>query len=258
MALLDDLQGQVTRLTSSRAYGRVNDAVNAAQAGLSAYSRSYGSGAGGKPGPVNPLEAAMGRPDPLMAYDWYCLMPTLSGIGADPTSLPWDRVEEATLPQVEFEPVSNYRAGKTYHYPSHHNLSTLTCKLYEDANGSATAYIRNWQSLIMDRQTGLYNPAAVFKLPITFALFDVAREDVATITYIGCWPQTTDSYGLESGQSNRINPSVTFSVDDVVMSFAKFTATDLSSAGFSGKDYPPQVSTNQSVFPTPSLGIFDR
>jgi hypothetical protein len=137
-------------------------------------------------GKIDPLQAMRGRPDPLLGIDWYCNMPDLPG---NPSFLPWDRVEEATLPMLEFEPTSNYRAGKMYHYPSHQNLGPLTLKLYEDVNASATAYIHNWQSLIFDKVTGLYGTPNQYKKVITFTLFDVSKLDALQIIYSGCWPQ---------------------------------------------------------------------
>lgn len=174
--------------------------------------------------PINPLADARSRKDPLLNIDWYCSLPFLNGVQSEPRTLGWEMVEEATLPMFEFEPQSNYRAGKTYHYPSHQNLGTLTLKMYEDSSGSATAYIRNWQSLMFDHETGLYNVPGVFKNIITVTMFDVAKYEAIVIRYLGCWPQNIDAFQLMGGSAERISPSVTFSVDDIEMTFMQLTS----------------------------------
>lgn len=177
----------------------------------------------------DPLEAASARGDPLLGVDWFCDLPTLYGTpsGTVAKSLSWEMVEEANLPMYDFEPMSNYRAGKMYHYPSHQNLGSLTLKLYEDIAGYSTAYIKAWQSLIFDKASGLYNPPSLFKLNIKFTLYDVGKKETMVITYLGCWPQTVDAYSLVGGSSDRIVPGVTFSVDDVEITFSQLSTNQV-------------------------------
>lgn len=167
----------------------------------------------------NPRSRAKSRGDPLLGIDWYCEMPALAGGGSSTPTLGWEMVEEATLPMYDIEPMSNYKAGKLFHYPAHQNLGTLSLKLYEDHNGSSTNYIKAWQALIFDRETGLYNPPSKFKLNIKITMFDVAKKDAIILTYLKCWPQNIDAFNLVGGSSDRVVLGVTFSVDDVDISF---------------------------------------
>jgi hypothetical protein len=221
----------------------------------SARASSRGGNGAGRVAPINPLADAVSRLDPLLSIDWYCTLPLLQGVRSEPRTLPWQMVEEATLPMFEFEPVSNYKAGKTFHYPSHQNLGSLTLKFYEDSSGQSTAFIRNWQSLIFDKETGLYNVPKVHKQIITFTLFDVAKFEVITIRYLGCWPQNPDSYQLIGGSSERITPSVTFSVDDIEMTFNQLTSEATQSLISNvGYDYPSVPNVSTDAFPDPYLG----
>jgi len=205
----------------------------------------------GNKGKRDPLAAAQARNDPLLGIDWYCDLPFLSGAASQPTSLGWEMVEEATLPMFDFEPQSNYQAGKLYHYPAHQNLGNLTLRLYEDTSGQSSAYIKNWQSLIYDKETGLYNPPSKFKLAITFTMFDVAKLDVMVITYLGCWPQNVDAIPLVGGASDRVIPSVTFSVDDIRMSFAKLSAQQAQSVLQNpNSEFPNMRGVFPSLYPT--------
>lgn len=240
MSLLDTLKTASVGFGSSRLTG---NSRNAAELLMNLYNRGQSKPGDFQPkgntGRVDPLQMAQGRSDPLLGIDWYCEMPFLSGASGEPTTLGWEMVEEATLPMFEFEPQSNYRAGKMYHYPAHQNLGNLTVKLYEDSEGHSSAYIKNWQSLIFDKKTGLYNPPSKHKLSIGFTLFDVGKLEVILITYSGCWPLNVDAFNLVGGSSDRIVPGVTFSVDDIDMSFAKLTPAQASSSLLnSGKEYP--------------------
>jgi hypothetical protein len=252
MSLLDALQTAATGFGTSKLHG---NARNAADLLINLYKRNQSAPGEFKPkgntGKIDPLKVARGRKDPLLGVDWYCELPFLNGVSDQPNHLDWSMVEEANLPMYEFEPQSNYRHGKMYHYPSHQNLGNLTLKLYEDSSGQSTAYIKNWQSLIFDRQTGLYNPPSKFKTTITFTLFDVSKLEVMVITYSGCWPQNIDAFSLVGNASDRIIPGVTFSVDDVYMSFAQLTSGQAESALInSGTDSPDFTGVYPEMYPT--------
>ena len=252
MALIDALKTAALGFGRSRLTGNSRTAADLL---INIYKRTQ-MGVGvykpqGRTGTIDPLAAARARKDPLLGIDWYCQLPVLPGVSAQPNSLGWEMVEEANLPLYEFEPQSNYRAGKMYHYPSHQNLGSLTLKLYEDVSGQSSAYIKNWQALMFDPNTGLYNPPSQFKLPITITLFDSAKFDVLVMTYTGCWPQTQDPFALTGGASERVIPGITFSVDDMYMSFAKLTSAQAESALLNtGKEFPNMQNTFPNMYPS--------
>lgn len=162
-----------------------------------------------KAGNHNWLSAAQGRPDPMMDIYWYVQLPDFGGV-----KLAWEYVEEATLPFVDFDSVSNYKAGKNFHYPNHYNLNTLQLKFYGDVTGKAYSYLKAWQSLIADTSTGLYNVPSVYKKTISITILDAAQYLVTKFTYLGCWPMSVDQVTVGSQQTSRITPTVTFQVDE--------------------------------------------
>lgn len=252
MSLFDQLKTAAIGFGTSRLSG---NSRNAAELLGNLYNRSQMSiGTAqrkGNTGKIDPLRYAQSRADPLLGVDWYCELPFLAGASGNPTLLGWEMVEEASLPMFEFEAQSNYRAGKLYHYPAHQNLGNLTIKLYEDSYGQSSAYIKNWQSLMFDKQTGLYNPPVKHKLPICFTLFDVAKLEVMIITYNGCWPMNIDAFNMVGGSSDRIIPGVTLSVDDIDISFCKLTPQQASSALINSGTEAPDFT---GVVPNPDAG----
>lgn len=193
----------------------------------------------------NPLTAGRARTDPLMSYNWYCDLPTIDG-----TSLGWEFVEEATLPLVEFEPMSNYRAGKMYHYAGHYSIGTLNLKLYEDSRGSAVNYLDAWQRRIINLESGLYNVPRDYKQTVKFTILDVAKLTVMFVEYTGCWPTRPDSISLNSGSSDRVILSVELSVDEMRLKFGKFEKNHVPSIiDIIGTDFPPKLSSLPMNFP---------
>lgn len=191
------------------------------------------------------LDAALSRPDPLLGLNWRCDLPIIDSTN----QLDWSRVEEANLPFVEFEQVSNYRAGKMFHYPHHYTLGVLTLKLYEDSFGSALSYLNEWKRLMLDGKTGLYNVPSVYKKPVKITIYDSSFRTVMFLTYIGCWIPRHDPYTL-SGETQRINPSVEVSVDDVELSFGKFNDGEIPSLiDKIGSEFPPRITDLPDLFP---------
>lgn len=207
-----------------------------------------------KPGNYHWFDKARGRPDPLPDTFWWVQMPDLgasvvSGVGGV-SSLPWEYVEDANMPFIEFEQVSNYRAGKNYHYPSHYNIGTLQLKLYGDVRAKALNYFLAWQMLISDTSTGLYFAPKFYKKDITVHILDAAQLTVGSFTYEGCWPTNVDQLALVSGQSGRLTPTVTFSVDSMRVTLGQFEPDDVPNVVSAiSKDFPASISKLPSVFP---------
>jgi hypothetical protein len=165
------------------------------------------------------------------------------------SSLGWEYVEEVTLPFVEFEKTSNYKAGKMFHYPHHYSLSSLSIKLYEDTKGKSLQYLNDWKRLVLDGKTGLYNVPSVYKKPIKITIYDSAQNTVLFLTYLGCWIERHDTYAL-SGESQRINPQVEFSVDDIEVSFGKFSPGQIPSIiDKIGSEFPLRITDLPNLFP---------
>jgi hypothetical protein len=197
------------------------------------------------PGDRDPLSAARARLDPLLSFNWYCDLPLIDG-----TELSWEFVEEATLPFIEFEQTSIYRAGKQYHYPHHYNIGTLSLKLYEDSQGIATRYLDAWRRKIVDPDSGLFYLPKDYKKTITVTILDQAKATAMFLEYTGCWPMRSDAYQMTSGSAERIAPSVEFSVDEIRCKFGKFAPGQIPSiVNNVGVDFPPRVSSLLKDFP---------
>jgi hypothetical protein len=197
------------------------------------------------PGTRDPLSAARARLDPLMSFNWYCDLPDLDG-----AQLGWQYVEEAILPFLELEQVSNYQAGRQKHYPHHYNLGSLSLKLYEDSNGIATSYLDTWRRKIVDPDSGLFYLPKDYKKTIIVTVLDQAKATVMFLEYTGCWPMRSDSYQMTSGSSERIAPTVEFSVDELRCKFGKFAPGQIPSIVNSvGHDFPARVTNLLKDFP---------
>lgn len=249
MGLAEFALGQAKSLVKSKLSGPVG---TLADLGERLYGRSkLGLGASNAPrltpAPRHWLNEARGRSDPLLNVFWYCDLPYINGPGS---SLRWSHVEEVVLPFVDFDQVSNYRGGKNLHYPNHYNINTLQIKLYEDSQATATQYIYGWQALMMDRGSGLYTPPSVYKKTVHVTVLNVAMLSVMVFEYTGCWPQSVDNLTFTSGNSERLTPTLTLSVDEMNIKFGQFEAGQIPSLMDNvGKDFPASMPKLPSAFP---------
>jgi hypothetical protein len=249
MALIDQAQYALIGLAKQRIPGVGGRAVDLAEV---LYRRSLnGLGTPGSRAQVNtdkdPLAAMRNRSDPLMNFNWWADMPVLDS----QFRLGWEFVEEATLPFIEFEQISNYRAGKNYHYAHHFSLGSLNLKFYEDSRGTATDYLTRWQSLIHNKESGLYYFPSDYKKTITVWVLDVAKLTVMCLDYTGCWPQRLETLQFGSASSERVVSGAEFSVDEVNLKVFKFSPSEIPSVVQAvGKDYPPRLSALPDVFPS--------
>ncbi len=242
MSLQDQALSALKQATLSRLPTQARQALNIGSRIADRFSPKF-SGSSGKSSGA--LSAIRSRADPLMSFNWRCDLPIID----NSFKLGWEYVEEATLPFVEFEKTSNYKAGKMSHYPHHYSLSSLSLKLYEDKQGKSVEYLNQWKKLIIDGKTGLYNVPKVYKKPIKITIYDSALSTVMFLTYLGCWVERHDTFAL-SGDSQRINPSVEFSVDDIEVSFGKFEAGKIPSIiDKIGSEFPLRITDLPNLFP---------
>jgi hypothetical protein len=207
--------------------GRTGDFLT--NAANTASRLASGGSASGRTGRRDVLSAMQARPDPLMNFNWFAIMPLVSPKNGQSYDLGWEYVEEATLPFVEFDQVSNYRAGKNVHFPQHSSVGTLGLKLYEDSEGTATAYLNAWQATMYNPDTGLYSYPRDFKKTIQITVLDVAMNSVMVIDYMDCWPMRFDQVNLSSGSSERVLMGVEFSVDRTNIKIGKFAESEMPS-----------------------------
>lgn len=242
MSLQDQALSALKQVAMSSLPTQARQAINIGSRIADRFSPKFAGSSGNSSGALNAIKS---RPDPLMSFNWRCDLPTID----NSVKLGWEYVEEATLPFVEFEKTSNYKAGKMSHYPHHYSLSTLSLKLYEDSKGKSVQYLNDWKKLIIDGKTGLYNVPKVYKKPIKITIYNSSLSTVMFLTYIGCWIERHDTYAM-SGESQRINPSVEFSVDDIEVSFGTFDPLKIPSIiDKIGSEFPLRITDLPNLFP---------
>src|SRR6478736_4630099 len=225
MPIAEFALGWATSLARSKLTGKVGTLANVAENLLRRYNtKPEARDLDLEPGDKDWFAMARSRPDPHLNIYWYADLPMLpvSIDGGAVAQLPWYFIEEVTLPQIEFEQFNNYRAGKNYHYPNSYNLNTLQVKTYGDVSAKAINYFTSWQLSILDPSTGLYFTPDQFKKPIKITTLDATNLTVAIFELHGCWPTNVDQFVFTSGQADRITPTITFSVDSLVIKVGKF------------------------------------
>ncbi len=238
---LSDVRAATDQLIHGNISGALHTLGGAGQSSLAALTKAFGIGSGSKlTGPSkslntvaegNSLGGALARPDPMLGFNWYAVLPDVTPIEGTPQKLPWYYVEEANPAFRMFETRSIFHEGHNKHYPSTYTVDPLSMAIYADENNEALNYLTSWAGAILlptttstvETQGGGYGRPAGYKKTIKIILVNAAKKKIATLTYIGCWPTHMDPYALESSSSTRLVNRVTFSVDDVFITLDSFT-----------------------------------
>ena len=179
---------------------------------------------GGGPGssPVNPLQGALSRADPMQSFQWYCELPTLSPPGRAQASLPWNYVEEASPPFREFDVRQVYAQGRNRHYAGAYNVAQMPLHFYADIQNQSLQYLKAWQQCILApfastdfTKGGGFGRPSDYKKTIRIYLLAPDMSKIMYFELIECWPVNLDSLNLDSGSSTRLTYNVNFSVGDV-------------------------------------------
>ena len=253
-SLLDIGANAAIGLAKQKLSAPVSQAVDLGQTLFKRFTEGPGNplANAGKPGQKDPLRAMQGRSDPLMNFNWWCDMPIINSS----TQLGWEFVEEAQLPFITFEQVSNYRAGKNYHFAQKYNLGNLNLKFYEDSKATVANYISDWQGMILNAKSGLFYFPKDYKKTISIWVLDVAKLTVMCLDYTGCWPLTPETYNFGSSSSERIVAGCEFSVDSLEIKFGKFDSSDIPSMMSTvGNSFPPKLSALPDVFPSKFVNL---
>lgn len=180
-----------------------------------------------------------------MNFNWWADLPNLDG---NQVKIGWEFVEEVTLPFIEFEQVSNYRAGKQYHFAHHYNIGTLGLKFYEDSYGTSTQYLTHWQSIIQSQSSGLYRLPKDYKKTISIWVLDVSKLTVMCLVYTGCWPTRLDTMQLGSLNGDRVIVGAEFSVDEMHVDFIKVNPRNIpANVGTLGSQWPLRMETLETA-----------
>lgn len=222
MAGVDSSVVQASRVLSSGNPISAVQSVLGQIAGQAQLSRTIGSSSTPYRA-LDPLQGALARPDPLMSYNWFCQMPTLNF--ANSASINWNYVEAATLPFRNYSTSSIYRDGKQHNFVQMYGIDNLSVTFYLDQANVALSYLTAWDSIIspyVGRQN-LVSQGATYYLPsvyakdIIFFLLDATKQQVVSITYVGCYPLNIGTLGLTSGTSDALTADVQFNVNDIAI-----------------------------------------
>ncbi len=229
---LQGVREATNKLVQGDVSGAVSSITGAGQSSLAALTKAFGIGSGStlKSPSVgnsvaegNSLGGALARPDPMLGFNWYAVLPDVTPINGSPQKLPWYFVEEANPTFRAFDIRSIFHEGHNKHYPSTYNVDPLSLAIYADEHNDALNYLTAWAGAILKPTTptdietigGGYGRPNGYKKTIKIILTNSARKQIAIITYLGCWPTHMDPYALESSASSRLVNRVTISVDDV-------------------------------------------
>jgi hypothetical protein len=269
---LKDVTGAASQAISGNFSGALDSLLKGPTDLLGSLGSSFGIGKGSILGsgsssgadPGNSLAGALARTDPQMAYDWYAIMPDVAPLGGAPVSLPWYYAEEATIPFRTFNVMSIFREGRQRHYPGPYNVDGLRVSLYADTTGAALKYLLAWNGALLSPTTsanqaasgGGYGRAKDYKKSIIIFLLNPAKQQLAKIEYIECWPTTIDAVALESGASTRVQYHVNFSVGDVFVDLYSTAGSTFSALPLALQQTALQeFNITPGTLPIPDLGL---
>lgn len=223
-----DVRSAAIQAVSGDFSGALTTLAKGPQDVLGAFGASFGLNNGGplgqNGGTVNTLQGALGRADPMLSFQWYCELPTITPIGGAPTSLDWSYVEEATPPFRNFATRDVYAQGRNRKFVSTYEVDALRLNLYADVANKSLGYMQAWGGAILAPFTsseatrgGGFGRPSDYQRPIRIYLVDSARSLILMLEYTECWPTNLDALHLDSGSSTRLTYNVNFSVGDVFM-----------------------------------------
>ena len=178
------------------------------------------------------LAGALARPDPMMSYQWFCDMPSLTSTSASGQSnyqLPWYYVEEVQATFRHFDTRSIFRQGRPKHYVSGYGIDSLNCVIYADVGSKAMAYIELWTESVLtpfkqreaNKLGGSVGKASKYKQDIKVYVNDTQRNVLFIFVYKNCFPVRIQPLSLDSGTSTRLMFHVEFSTDDLFIETSK-------------------------------------
>jgi len=226
---LTDVRAAAARAATGDFSGALTTLAQGPQDVLGQFGSAFGLSSGGgvlgsNNGLVNTLQGALGRSDPMLSFQWYCELPTVTPIDGAPTNLGWNYVEEASLAFRAYDVRQIYASGRNRKVPGTYNVNNIRLNLYADVSNKSVQYLMAWDGAILAPfgsgavtiGGGFGRPSDYWK-PIRFYLVDAAKSVILMLEYIECWPTDIDSLQLDSQSSTRLTYNVNFSVGDVFM-----------------------------------------
>lgn len=171
------------------------------------------------------LAGALTRDDPLMNFNWYCVLPQITGTAYGSVGLPWYFVEEAQVPSRSYQSRSIFRDGRLKHYPSLYSVDNLYLTIYLDSSAQAWNYLKTWNAAIMDPfartnasfMGGRYNTPFKYKKDIAIYFLDNQKQISVQVLLSECWPISVETFSMNSTGGQRVVARVGFSVGDMYM-----------------------------------------
>lgn len=227
---VSDVRAAAVKALSGDFSGALTTLAQGPQDVLSQFGASFGLSSGGgnvlgaNRGSVNTLQGALGRADPMLSFQWYCELPTVTPIGGAPMSLDWSYIEEASPAFRTYDVRQIYGNGRNRKVAASYNVDNLRLNFYADIGNKSIQYLLAWDGAVLapfnstqvTTGGGFGRPSDYWK-PIRLYLVDSAKAVVLMLEYIECWPTNLDSLQLDSQSSTRLTYNVNFSTGDVFM-----------------------------------------
>lgn len=224
-----DIRAAAAKAATGDFSGALSVLAKGPQDVIGQFGAAFGLSSGGgvfnsSNGIVNTLQGALGRTDPMMSFQWYCELPTITPIDGAPTNLEWNYVEEASLSFRTYDMRQIYGSGRNRKVPSTYNVDNIRLNFYADISNKSIQYLMAWDGAIVAPfgsgavtiGGGFGRPSDYWK-PIRIYLVDPSKAVILMVEYIECWPTNIDSLQLDSQSSTRLTYNVNFSVGDVFM-----------------------------------------
>lgn len=207
--------------------GALSTLADGPQNVLGAFGSGFGLNSGGgtlgqNGGVTNTLQGALSRADPMISFQWYCELPTITPVGGAPVNLAWNYVEEATPAFRSYDVRNVYAQGRQHKFAGAYSVDNLRLNFYADIANRSLQYLTAWDGAIMapftssnaSRIGGGYGRPSDYQKPIRIYCVDQARALVLMLEFVDCWPMI-DGLHLDSGSSTRLTYNVNFNVGDV-------------------------------------------
>lgn len=206
--------------------GALSTLADGPQNVLGAFGASFGLNSGGgvlgqNGGQTNTLQGVLNRADPMMSFQWFCELPTITPINGAPVGLDWNYVEEATPAFRTYDVRQLYAQGRQHKFPGSYSVDNLRLNFYADVNNKALRYLMAWDGAILApfaaseaARGGGFGRPIDYKKPIRLYCVDSAKALVLMMEFTDCWPNM-EGLQLDSGSSTRLTFNVNFNVGDV-------------------------------------------
>ena len=159
------------------------------------------------------LDDVRGSSNPLISYNYDLVIPTVPGGGnGDVLRL---HLLNTNIPGFGVEVFESNHHGFVIKHPGKKSYPRVLTAEYEESNDlTVLNAIRGWHDLMVDPDTGIQAPAALYKVDMFLELLSNDKAIAGTVRLRGCFPEEVPDTPLDGATSDAVRISVNFSYDD--------------------------------------------